>query len=193
MIRRTDSPFTTKVQNCPLPPKFYLPQLELFDNSRDPLDHIKSFKTLMLLQMTLDEVMCRAFPTTLKGVARIWFGKIPPSTIANFEQLNKGFVCHFIRGQRHKKPTRHLLNIHQAKEESLRQYMMCFNKELLQVDEAKDQVILTTFQARLLLGDFFFSITNSSPKTVVELLHKAQKYTNAEDTVIAKGVMTKRK
>ena len=193
MIRRTDSPFTTKVQNCPLPPKFCLPQLELFDNSRDPLDHIKSFKTLMLLQMTLDEVMCRTFPTTLKGVARIWFGKIPPSTIANFEQLNKGFVCQFIGGQRHKKPTRHLLNIHQAKEESLRQYMMRFNKELLQVDEAKDQVILTTFQARLLLGDFFFSITNSSPKTVVELLHKAQKYTNAVDTVIAKGVTTKRK
>ena len=51
--------------------------------------------------------------------------------------------------------------------------MMCFNKELLQVDEAKDQVILTTFQARLLLGDFFFSIIKSLLKTVVELLHKA--------------------
>ena len=53
---------------------------------------------------------------------------------------------------------------------------MCFNKELLQVDEAKDQVILTTFQARLLLGDFFFSITKSLLKIVVELLHKAKKY-----------------
>ena len=49
IIRRTDSPFTTKVLNHPLPPKFHLPQLELFDGSRDPLDHIESFKTLMLL------------------------------------------------------------------------------------------------------------------------------------------------
>ena len=54
MIRRTDSPFTTEVLNRPLPPKFRLPQLESFDGSRDPLDHIKSFNTLMLLQMTLD-------------------------------------------------------------------------------------------------------------------------------------------
>ena len=63
---------------------------------------------------------------------------------------------------------------------------MCFNKELLQVDEAKDQVILTTFQAGLLLGDFFFSITKSPPKIVAILLHKAQKYMNVEDAVVAK-------
>ena len=77
MIRRTDSTFTTKVLNCPLPPKIFLPQLELYDGSKDPLDHIESFKMLMLLQMTLDEVMCRAFPTTLKGAARVRFSKIP--------------------------------------------------------------------------------------------------------------------
>ena len=85
MIRRTDSPFTTEVQNRPLPLKFYLPQLELYDNSKDHLDHIESFKTLILLQMTSDEVMCKAFPTTLKGANSVWFSKIPPRIIANFE------------------------------------------------------------------------------------------------------------
>ena len=100
MIRRTDSPFTAEVLNRPLPPKFRLPQLELYDGSKDPLDHTESFKTLMLLQMTPNEVMCRAFPKTLKGAAKVWFNKIPPGTIADFEQLNKGFVCHFIGGQR---------------------------------------------------------------------------------------------
>ena len=49
MIRRIDSPFTTEVLNRPLPPKFRLPQLESYDGSKDPLDHIESFKTLMLL------------------------------------------------------------------------------------------------------------------------------------------------
>ena len=70
---------------------------------------------------------------------------------------------------------------------------MRFNKELLQVDKVEDQVILTTFQARLLPGDFFFLITKSLLKIVLELLHKAQKYINAEDAVTAKGVTTKRK
>ena len=98
MIQRTDSPFTPEVLNRPLLPKFRLPQLESFDDSRDPLDHIKLFKTLMLLQMTLDEVMCKAFLTTLKGAARVWFGKLPSGIIANFDQLSKGFVRHFIGG-----------------------------------------------------------------------------------------------
>ena len=84
MIRRTDSPFTTEVLNRPFPPKFCLPQLESYDGSKDPLDHIESFKTLILLQMTLDEVICRAFPTTLKGAARVWYSKIPPGTITDF-------------------------------------------------------------------------------------------------------------
>ena len=112
-----DSPFTTEVLNRPLPQKFRLPQLKSFDGLRDPLDHIESFKTLMLLQMTPDEVMCRAFPTTLKGAIRVWFGKLPSSTIANFDKLSKGFVRHIIGGQQHKKPTRHLLNICQVEGE----------------------------------------------------------------------------
>ena len=42
--------------------------------------------------------------------------------------------------------------------------MMCYSKELLQVDEAENQVILTTFQAGLLLGDFFFLNHQESTK-----------------------------
>ena len=103
MIRRMDSPFITEVLNRTLPPKFRLPQLESYDGSKDPLDHIESFKTLMPLQMTPDEVMCRAFPTTLKEAAKVWFSKIPLGTIANFEQLSKGFFGHFIGGAKTQK------------------------------------------------------------------------------------------
>ena len=84
IIQMTDSPFTIEVLNHPLPPKFRLPQLKSFDYLRDPLDQIESFKTLMLLLMTPDEVMCRAFPTTLKGAAKVWSSKLPSSTIVNF-------------------------------------------------------------------------------------------------------------
>ena len=53
--------------------------------------------------------------------------------------------------------------------------------------------MLTTFQAGLLLGDLFFPITKRPLKIVVELLHKAQKYMNAEGTVTAKEMTSKRK
>ena len=47
MVRRTNSPFTTAVLECPVPSKFCLPQLEPFDGLKDPLDHLNTFKTTL--------------------------------------------------------------------------------------------------------------------------------------------------
>ena len=71
LVHRTDSPFTAPVTSLPLPPKFRMPQVEAYDGSKDPLDHLESYKTLMHLQGVADKIMCRAFPTTLKGPARV--------------------------------------------------------------------------------------------------------------------------
>ena len=71
LVHRTDSPFTTPVTSFPLMPKFRMPQMEAYDGSKDPLDHLESFKTLLHLQGVADKIMCRAFPTTLKGLARV--------------------------------------------------------------------------------------------------------------------------
>jgi len=49
LVHRIDSPFTTSVTTFPHPPKFRMPQLETYDGSKDPLDHLESFKTLMHL------------------------------------------------------------------------------------------------------------------------------------------------
>ena len=50
MIKMTDSFFTTSVLECPLPSKFHLPQLEVYDGTKDSLDHIGAFKTILNLQ-----------------------------------------------------------------------------------------------------------------------------------------------
>ena len=59
---------------------------------KDPLDHLESFKTLMHLEGVLDEIMCKGFPTTLKGLAKVWFGKITPNSISTFKELSGHFV-----------------------------------------------------------------------------------------------------
>ena len=89
LVHRTDSPFTTLINSHPLPPKFKMPSLDSYDETRDPFDHIATFKTTMHLQRIPDEIMCRAFPTTLKGPARVWFSKIPPNSVSSFEELSK--------------------------------------------------------------------------------------------------------
>jgi len=50
IVRKTDSPFTLVVQECPVPSKFRLPQREPFNELKDPLDHLKTFKTTLGLQ-----------------------------------------------------------------------------------------------------------------------------------------------
>ena len=71
LVHRTDSPFTASINGHPLPPKFKMPSLDSYDGTRDPFDHIATFKTTMHLQRVPDEIMCRVFPTTLKGPARV--------------------------------------------------------------------------------------------------------------------------
>ena len=112
MIKR-DSPFIASILECPLSPKFRLPQLEVYDGTKNPVDHIGAFKTLMSLQQTPNEVICRTFQATLRGVAQVWFSKLRVVSIANFDQLNDSFVGHFIGGQCHKRPTSYKLTMKQ--------------------------------------------------------------------------------
>ena len=138
MVRATDSPFISAVLECPVPSKFHLPQLEPFDGLRDPQDHLNTFKTTLGLQQPLDKILCRSFPTTLKGAAREWFTKFPTSSVDNFEQLSNAFLHHFIGGQRPKRSADHLLTIRQGEKETLKSYMKRFTQETLEVDEADD-------------------------------------------------------
>ena len=103
LVHWTDPPFTAPVTSFPLLLKFCMPQVEAYDGSKEPLNHLESFKTLMYLQGMVDEIMCQAFPTTLKGFARVWFSRLTPNSISTFKELSTQFASHFIEGHRYKK------------------------------------------------------------------------------------------
>ncbi|XP_059629910.1 uncharacterized protein LOC132272848 [Cornus florida] len=114
MVQKTNLAFSQAVMSCPLPSKSKMPTLESFDGMRDPLNHLDTYKALMYLQAVPGEIMCRAFPTTLKGWARFWFNKLKPGSIENFEELSKQFIGYFIAGQRYKRLATHLLNVEEV-------------------------------------------------------------------------------
>lgn len=89
--------------------------------------------------------MCRAFPVTLKGSTQRWFGNLQLGSISSFSKLSQAFASHFIGGRRYQRPTTYFLNVKQSKGESLRDYISWFNQEVLQVDDADEKVVLTTF------------------------------------------------
>ena len=128
----------------------------------------------MQLHNVPDEIMCRAFPTTLKGSARQLFAKLAPSSIASLAELSRSLVSHFIGGHRHQKLVTHLVSIKQDKDESLMSYLTHFNEEVLQVKEPDDKVTMAAFLGGLRLSRFLFSVMTRPPRSMLELLAKAQ-------------------
>ena len=173
MVRATHLPFTPPVLECPMLSKFHLPQLEPFDRLKGPQDHLNTFKMTLGLQQSLDEILCRSFPTTLKGAMREWFTKLPTSSNDSFEQLSNAFLRHFVGEQHPKRSADHLLTIRQGEKEIHKSYMKRFTRETLEVDEADNKVQLTTFKARLKSKVFMVSLAKNPPKTMTEMLLKA--------------------
>ena len=119
--------------------------LDSYDGTCDLCDHIATFKTIMHLQGVPYEIICRAFPTTLKRPAQVWFSKIPSNTVGSFEELSKLFINNSIKGQRYKRSLSSLLTIKQGDNECLGSFITHFNREALTEDEMDNNLLLATF------------------------------------------------
>ena len=149
LVQQTESPFIAGVLHFPLPAKFRMLQVETFDGTRDPIDHLNTYKNQMELHGYQDPIRCRAFSITLKGPALAWFNRLSPSSISSFTELSIAFVSHFIGARTYKKPSYHLLTIKQSSQESMRSYVQRFNAESLKVDIPDEKFTITAFIARL--------------------------------------------
>ena len=176
LVRQTESPFTIEVLHFPLPAKFRMPQIETFDGTKDPVDHLNTYKNQMELHGYQDPVRCRAFTITLKGPALAWFNRLPPSLIASFKELSIAFVSHFIGARTYRKSSYHLLTIKQSPSENLRSYVQRFNAELLKVDIPDEKFAITAFIAGLGVQskDLMFSISKNPQENMAEVLTKEE-------------------
>lgn len=87
LIQGTKLPFSAQIMELPLPPKFKMPQIDMYEGFKDPVDHLETYKAHMNLQVVPDEIMCIAFPTTLKGSTRRWFSNLQLGMITSFREL----------------------------------------------------------------------------------------------------------
>ena len=188
LVQQTESPFTAEVLHFPLPGKFRMPQIEVFDGMKDPVDHLNIYKNQMELHGYQDPIRCRAFAITLKGPELAWFNRLPPSSISSFRELFVAFVSHFVGARTYRKPSYHLLSIKQSPQESMRSYVQRFNAESLKVNVPDKKFAITEFIAGLGVQskDLMFSISENPQASMVEVLAKAEKYINGEEALISK-------
>ena len=186
LVHRTDFPFIASINSHPMPSKIKMLSLDSYDGTCDPCDHIATFQTTMHLQRVPNKIMCKVFPTTLKGLAWVWFNKIPPNTIGSFEELSKLFINKFIGGQSHKRSSSNLLTIEQGENECLQSFITHFNREALTIDEMDDKLMLAAFHNGVSSNLFIHKLYDQEPQTMAELVHSAQSFMNVEDAIIAK-------
>lgn len=88
LLTITGLPYSEEVMAMHLLPNFWVPVMEMYNGTTDPLKHLETLKAHMTLHSFPGEVACRALPLTLKGLARVWFGSLVPGSIDSFGKLS---------------------------------------------------------------------------------------------------------
>ena len=65
--------------------------LECYDGTTDPYEHLDTFLTQANLYTNNDVILCHVFPTSLKGVALTWYSGLPPRSIDSFDTFVERF------------------------------------------------------------------------------------------------------
>ncbi|RZR89844.1 hypothetical protein BHM03_00017634, partial [Ensete ventricosum] len=90
---------------------FRLRILEAYNMSSDLAEHIIAFEAQMVLYDISDALMSRAFPTMLRGPARMWYSRLKPLSVSSFDQLVREFKFNFLANAKSKPSIAAFLNL----------------------------------------------------------------------------------
>ena len=81
----TESPFCSRITRFSTPRKFKQPYLDSYNSLGSPVDHVRTYKAQIAIATNVDELLCLAFPSTLKDSATQWFHSLKPRSVSDFK------------------------------------------------------------------------------------------------------------
>ncbi|XP_050222771.1 uncharacterized protein LOC126672864 [Mercurialis annua] len=179
---RSDSPLADFIISHEFPTKFrYPPNLESYDGTGCPKSHIHKFQAVINVQTNLDHVLCKLFPTTLKGLAQEWYQSLKPGSVLTFKQFSGLFQARFVACIPQKKLSTDLLAIMQWEGETLRKYVERFNKEAMQIEDLSQEIAYTALLNGTTNSDLRKELLAKSPKSFTTLMTIAHTQIRVDD------------
>ncbi|KAK3013837.1 hypothetical protein RJ639_009483 [Escallonia herrerae] len=146
------------------------------------MEHLARFTSGMNLHLVPDQIMCRAFPVTLKGAAHVWFQHLTPRFISCWAQLAESFWSNFLTSRVQRKNSSALFRIVQGPKESLKSYYAHFNSEKLLIDHLDPGVTFAAMARGVRPSTpLRFLLNKRPPENMSDLLDRVEKYLRAEE------------
>ncbi|XP_043710285.1 uncharacterized protein LOC122659212 [Telopea speciosissima] len=155
-----------------------MPTIEQYGGMTDPEDHLESFKSVMLFQGASDAIMCRAFPSTLKGSVRQWFACLRPLLVTSFMELGRAFIANFMSSRVYRKTATNLLAIRQHSNEMLRAFLTRVNNEASEVWDLDPIVKFQALHSGIRDVELKKSLNMEEPADMYDLFSHCEKHIN---------------
>ncbi|XP_011100847.1 uncharacterized protein LOC105178959 [Sesamum indicum] len=136
--------------------RFRVPDLQRYDGTKDPYEHIAAFEMVMNLYGQPGPIMAKLFATTLTGKA---------------QECKK----------KQKRSATHLFNICQRDDETLKSFMERFSNETLELQDLRIHMIVSILIHGLKKGPFTSALARDPSSDVEQVMALAQKYIDEEE------------
>ncbi|GKU97081.1 hypothetical protein SLEP1_g10263 [Rubroshorea leprosula] len=159
-------PLNTNITLEPYPAGFKIPQLETYNGTKDPDDHLHAFYS------------CNA---------RTWYYSLPPRSISSYTEMASAFATKFSSRRLIRKTTSELMRIKQRDGESLKNYMSRFNDAVLEVSSFDQAVGIAAVISSLKHDRFRDSLIKHAATTFSEVNDRSLKFITAEEYALAQN------
>ena len=120
------SPLGQHILSYEPPRGFAISSFTMYDGSSNLYDHMLNFNQEMILNARNDRLLCKVFPTSLKGPSLAWFQKLPQRSINSFRELWATFVSQYLCSIRQKGNINSLQTIFKQEDESIHDFTRRF-------------------------------------------------------------------
>ncbi|XP_020229084.1 uncharacterized protein LOC109810112 [Cajanus cajan] len=185
-VPRDFRPFSGAIEAEAIPRDHRIPQVEPFDGTQDPSQHLTDFRAQMLICGGGMEVRCKLFMGTLKKAALDWFSGLPDQSITDFDVFSRLFMAQFAANKKKPPITSDLFDLKQQREESLKDFMQRFNEVALRIASLDERMAVIAFQKGLRSGAFDITLERANCQTMSEGRAFALSHIKTEEGQISK-------